>query len=354
MKKEITACIVIVGLLATSVAFVGCDKSSTTEAENLLLGLWNSSTAGLGLFLTTNSAQQAVNMLAQATGALNITGLYDVALRWIIGFGDPTMTAFMVTNQSMLQFLLLPSFPTYNLMLVNIPFVANLTGFSALPTAASDTLTYLGNFADFAYDRPTHTLTANNAQFIDDTGTPVVFANGAITQPTIDVPANTPTNVLPLNLPLPGVGQLVFAEDGTFTLTIGFGEDEEELTGTWEDLGDNQLQVTVVIEEGEDPETAVLDYTVDAQTLTVTYEEDLCTLLTSALEGDCAQLVEMVFGMAPGSFTSGIVRLTLTFTKAAQKGAVSPYLHGWNPTQESLSAFIYGRLFGNAAKMLGM
>ena len=350
--KRLTVFLIIIALLSSSLLIVNCDKKSSTGPEDLLVGFWNSSTAGLALFLTTNEVQQAVNMLAQGTGDINLTGLINAALSWIIGFGDPTMMAFVVSNQSLLQFLLLPAFPAYNMIVANIPEQVTMAVLNA--TTVADESSHIGQTADFAYDRTTYTFTATNAQFFDEFGNPSLTANGAITQPTMNVPANTPTNVLPLNLPLPGVAVLELADDGTFTLTIGFGEDEEELTGTWEDLGNNELGLEIALEEGEDPVIVIVDYTVDAQTLTVTYEEDICTVLAGILPGDCIELLELVFGLDQGSLTSGTGRLNLTFTKAAQKGSVSPYLEGWNPTKETLLYHIYGRMLLNAAEMFGM
>ena len=83
-------------------------------------------------------------------------------------------------------------------------------------------------------------------------------------------------------------------------------------------------------------------------------EENVCDLVAEFVDvtaQECLGYIEFLFGLDPGSLTTAVVRIRMTFTKAAAKGAIHPLLTGFDPGQTSIQRWIIGRMLLNAIKL---
>ena len=332
--KKVLFSIPIVCIILTIFLYTACEKNSTDpgtqENDNSnLVGQWNPSLAVGEVKLTTNSDQQALDFLSQATGSIAITGAHKADLTYLLVLNLGVVQMIQVANQLVIpEFALgkISAYPVFRLELMDIG-VAGSAQFVA-ELGDSEIENFIGNYTEFTYDPGTFSLSVNNSELIKDDFTTSVYANGTLTASSTTIPANVSTTALSLPLLLDDAGSLTLNQDGTFTGVLIFDSESDTLTGTWTVIGANQIQFVATFEgeAGPQTETITATYTVNTGTLTLTLEEnpvDYINEFADLTEEEFLDLVELVFGLDPESLESVLVRVTVTFLKSANPHAAS-------------------------------
>jgi len=332
--KKIIRNIGIICILTAVFLFAACEKNSTNPGiqENdtsNLIGTWNPSLAAGEVTIMTNSDQQALDFLSQATGSITITGAHETNLNYLLVLNLGAVRMIQVANQ-----LVIPEFelektsvyPVFRLELMDIGVAGSARFIAEL--SDSEIQNFIGNYTEFTYDPATFSLSVNNSELIKDDFSTSVTANGILTGQSIPVPANVSTSVLSLPLLLDNAGSLTLNQDGTFTGVLIFDSESDTLTGTWAVTGANQIKFTATFEGEQGPQTESITaaYSVNAGVLTLTLEEnpvDYIDEIADLTEEEFLNLMELVFGLDPGSLESVLVRASVTFLKSANPVAAS-------------------------------
>jgi len=230
-----------------------CDKSTTGPiGGGSIIGEWKESSAVVNLSLTTNSDQQATNIL-NSSGEIAITGDYNAKLKLMFYFeGDEDDDAELGIMNS---FLGLGADTSYGMILD--PTGVDKNGeLEVTANDDSDFEDYLDNIIDYTFDETTLNIT-NTTVNSATTGKSTTL-NGSISLNKINIPANQAT-MLSINSEHFydfGNTTTTFFDDSTF-ISSEFAEDGND-EGTWSIIGDT-LKITVAVEV-EDPDTEEITY----------------------------------------------------------------------------------------------
>lgn len=330
MQKKIFLFILFLFLSVSLLFFAACEKKSTNSNNgngtsfSLLVGTWNSQSATVDIKFVTNSAQNAIDLLSEATGNISVSGDHSAQLTYLLSVPFGQIIACVITNVSMLQYLMQPSYPYHLLQLSMTPF-ANIVTYTAVETE-NDSTVHIGDFGDFTYNADTYGVTADNADFYSDDLSSAVIVDGSLTPQTISISANSPTSILPMPIPLPAedIGVLILNSDSTFTaqftIDIDFIDVDTTITGRW-NADSEQLMLYNVDSEGGDTTTITMDYTLLGNSLGLTAELKLSEVLEEVdTEGlDVEQLLEAFFALDAGSLEDVIVDISITMSKGSAK-----------------------------------
>jgi len=341
-KKFIWMLIIILSMSLFLLTF--CEKKSTSSEEDKsysvtqLLGKWNSNLVSVDTKITTNSNQKAADLLSEGIGSLAVTGSYSATLKYLYNLtlpmdlqagaakADDYMNIHAAIEKSPLQLLMLPTYPIFVFLSIEMPGVGNADALMVL--TETDTLILEGDGTGINYDAATLTLTATNAPLASDDLTKNVLVNGSLAPKTINVPANTPTSVLTLQLPTLGMGSLIFNDDSTFIATILFEGEGDSINGKWEIVNGNQLRLISLSEGGVPEDTLTVDFSIKNDVLTMELNENpldyIGELDEEITEQEAKALIEALFCLTPGSLTDMNVEITVTFNKSTSKIAAVP------------------------------
>ncbi len=341
-KKFIWMLIIILSMSLFLLTF--CEKKSTSSEEDKsysvtqLLGKWNSNLVSVDTKITTNSNQKAADLLSEGIGSLTVTGSYNATLKYLYNLTLPmdlqagaaktgdNMIIHAAIEKSPLQLLMLPTYPIFVFLSIEMPGVGNADALMVL--TETDTLILEGDGTGINYDAATLTLTATNAPLASDDLTKNVLVNGSLAPKTINVPANTPTSVLTLQLPTLGMGSLIFNDDSTFIATILFEGEGDSINGKWEIVNGNQLRLISLSEGGVPEDTLTVDFSIKNDVLTMELNENpldyIGELDEEITEQEAKALIEALFCLTPGSLTDMNVEITVTFNKSTSKIAAVP------------------------------
>lgn len=319
--KRLLIVLLIPAIISSSL--IVCDENGTgpdgTVEENDLLGTWTATLINAALYLTSSMDQTAIDLMEPAEGELTVTGDHVGTLQNMIPISDPNANIYIVTNQSLFQYFLLPATPAYFLVLTEIPDIGSIASFSAV-TANGDSLVYNGNFADFNFNPADYSLTADNAMFYNIDSTETVTLNGTITPSTIPLEANDPTEVLDLPLPVQTLGDvdLTFDEDNTFSLTAISPEDTLNAEGTWELIEPDEIMFAFYDSTMAETDTVITEISLDGNTLALDIALDPSLYLDEESE-EMYALLESLFGLQAGTLEAIDVEITMSFRRQLLK-----------------------------------
>ena len=370
MKKLIF----LTGLLTLSFGVLSCEKENNPGEE--LMGTWympqplNRHTAGKSVtdvgehslsawnysqIVTTNSDQELIDRMAEAKGAITLSGAVNEDIKYMHGWVDNNsgQAGVSLSNYNWYQFDKMPSDPMISAYMDNFShqYVDSIVVIWNDSTGSYDTLynqhyytDYLGVYYedgrymelndefDFTFDGKE--LNIPTQSFILDDGQSLDFG-GTLSYATIFVPANTPTEIFS------NKGETSW-DYGTWSITIEDGGRWVE-TYTWEDPYDssgwNNSYIDSTVAEWEvSGDTIFVTYRFtdvwfsgndffgagqgtwlyqiayvyekSGDNLTLTNEWELCDG-----EHNCLEWVEWEFGIDPGSLEEIKYVWTLEFSK---------------------------------------
>jgi len=304
------------------ISMFSCDKSTTGPiGGGSIIGEWKESSAVVNLSLTTNSTQQATNLL-NSIGEIAISGDYNAKLKLMIYFegdeeDDPELGI-------MNSFLGLGADTSYGMILD--PTGVDKNGeLEVTANDESDFEDYLYNIIDYTFDETTLNIT-NTTVNSATTGKSTTL-NGSISLNKVNIPANQAT-MLSINSEHFydfGNTATTFYEDSTF-VSSEFTEEGDD-KGTWSIVGDS-LKITVELEvEDDDGEITYVDTTIsfiyinNGNTFNISQSMDICEGLPA--EGtdneigcyDILELFEAFLDLDEGSLEKAEIIFQLFFEK---------------------------------------
>ena len=304
------------------------DLTVEKTVEEILLGTWTTSGGEGGLFLTTNSVQNAFNRFSQAEGVITIVGEDTDTLTYFFGFAeeDEGTIYFVGSSPIFVDLIEEEGFPLPLLVIFDTGPDESMMMVTTSP-APGDTVIYFASPPAYTYDKETGSLTIPSTVLTSFEGTGSVTVSGTLTYTSGPIPATTPTVV---NYPFfdfePEEAQttITFAEDGIFNRISTFTDDEGNSgtgtgEGSWELLNDSSLLIIETItSEGEPSETdtsVIYFVPVSDYVVTIWFEEALCEDDEFESEAECLAQFEWFFGLDEGSLVTVVMRQTFTLQK---------------------------------------
>ena len=361
MKKIILSILI-------SFIFTACEEDSSTIDE--VVGVWympqsiNRVTAGLSvdqlggsslnawnysMMLITNSDQKLVDQLSEANGSINVSGFINGELKFMQGYFDDYNDA---SNVHVTNYNLMSMFEGYevnndvfiSLSLNNYPQDINIeepgdSGFFGYDKdyfyAHTNDGDYFEVSQDIEYNYDGKTLTVPSQQLKDSQDSSLTIA-GTLTHSTIDIPANTPTEIMSYDGDISwdyGSWAIHIKEDGTWVEVYTFEEQQgpsgwsnvyvDSTIAEWE-MKDDLIVVTYRYEDvwpdvGGGPGIGqgtwlyqvAYTYEIDNDNLKLLNEFNMCEYE----EDFCLQMFEGQYGLDYGSLDEIKMVWKLEFSK---------------------------------------
>ena len=361
MKKIILSILI-------SFIFTGCEEDSSTIDE--VVGVWympqslNRVTAGLSadqlggsslnawnysMMVITNSDQKLVDQLSEANGSINVSGFINGELKFMQGYFDDYNDA---SNVHVTNYNLMSMFDRseanndvfISLSLNNYPQGINIeepgdSGFFDYDKdyfyAHTNDGDYFEVSQDIEYNYDGKTLTVPSQQLKDSQDSSLIIA-GTLTHSTIDIPANTPTEIMSYDGDISwdyGSWAIHIKEDGTWVEVYTFEEQQgpsgwsnvyvDSTIAEWE-MKDDLIVVTYRYEDvwpdvGGGPGIGqgtwlyqvAYTYEIDNDNLKLLNEFNMCEYE----EDFCLQMFEGQYGLDYGSLDEIKMVWKLEFSK---------------------------------------
>ena len=308
-----------------SIMFVtACDKNSTEPEKNdpnkhpaELVGSWNTTAQNMDVIVTSRSAQKMADTFSKGIGSIKITGDQQAELNYLIrGREDDGTLVVVATNLKDLFGFDENDYPVCYLM---FRMITNPTAILNIMLSETEGVVYAGLGTSFSYDSENHTLTATQLQLIEVDLGDSVTVNGTLSNVLVDIPANTPTRVLTMEMN-PEAGSLViFSADGKFSRTSMYDWGTENSIGTWEVSDSENLKIIETYNDEYDQtiiNTIDGNFIVNANVLTINYEMSVCEVFDNPGSTDCVRQFEEDFFLDIGSLSAMTVQAFYTLSKS--------------------------------------
>lgn len=316
-------------LLTMSIAlFWSCEKDAEAGDEKHpeeLVGTWYYTDGNYYTEITTNSNQTMVDRFSEGIGSIDVSGEVTETLTYMMVVEYNGDVSIYITNQSM--YTMEPDFPIY--MVFMYSYGGTLSASFIAQESEEDYTYYTTDNVDYSYDASIYTLTIDSTYFFEmpDSSTVVTIA-GTLQSQTINIPANSPTQVDVGVDPFDYISEFTVSleADGSWlrTMVMEFeGETETETgVGTWE-VDDDQLIIIEEYEENGETEidTVELDFTLSGNTLTLIMK-DWCEDEEDYPVEECLEEAEWEFGLESGSLTDIVYVSIMNFSKTAPNARI--------------------------------
>ena len=331
--KTIISLLKYTGILLISMSlflFWSCEDEADDEAGNgnlpqELVGTWYLTGGESYLEITSNSDQTTLDLFSEGIGSIDVSGELTATMTYMMAYEEDGAVEIALTNQMLFEY---QNFPYY-MMSISLYDGGGSAYFIVFVNEDSASF-YATDTIDLSYDASTYTLTINSTDFmkldmitgqIDSNS--VVTVSGTLQSQTVNLIANTPTQVSLGDVPVDYMGSytIIFDANGNWQRRIPDYDGDTAIDtgfGTWE-IDDSQLIILEEIEDedGDYIDTFAVDYTLSGNTLTLNMVMNICEEDEDYPIEECFEEAEMEFALDPGSLIDFIQISVLNFSQTA-------------------------------------
>lgn len=295
-------------------AFLLCSDKGNGPSSNppaSLAGTWVMESGDVDVYITSKTAQQAIDLPNPGTGAITVTGACHTSLTYFISrMAD--VIPFGVASASFLEIEDKP-YPYYTFIVARFQNLVYGVFNAHYDSAAVDTFFIIG--PGYQFDSTAYVLTLDNLVLNTGTGTKSVTLNGTLAARTIHLPALTQTFMSTIRDVLDDdeTHTVIFNADSTFTRIVAGDTQADTFDGTWRTALDT-LTMIDLIPAGPDTarDTTVYLYSLAGTKVTVTDVElrdfrDQTGLLYTHLE--------LAYSLETGSIDTAVAGMKYNLAK---------------------------------------
>lgn len=262
------------------------NQEEEVTPEEQLLGTWDYGSFQLKVTVTTNKDQTTLDRNSEGEGSIEVVGADTATLTYMTGFWqDEYGTSVTVSNRPWLEW---DEYPVYTL------YCSRSQWGTWLDLSIQTRNGYRSYYGEgvISLDSETHTLTISGVELYDWEDEESVIVTGELVGGTMDIPANTPTEVVDFTDDDPDQA-LKFKDNDLF---IWVFDDEWFNSGFWE-LEADTLTLYIDYNGGY---VVHYVYTLSGDSLTLEWEDDPC----ESDDAVCLEQYERSYGLEEGTLTS--------------------------------------------------
>ena len=305
---------IIILTLSIMLFMFSCESSTKSEEINDLIGIWHSVSSEINFLMTTNSDQKMIDVFSEAIGGINLTGDINTSLKYLSNqYGSISVSE---TNDV----------ETSGISITCYDQSIYLSKYNESNPMQS--LYYQTDNGEFTYDYATNTLTINPTVLykLDMTtyqidSSSVINVSGTLQNQTIDIKANTPTDINLFN----EFGEfddntvITIEKDGTWSTTSSDEYGEYNTTGTWEEKNGKLIIIETDQETNETIEVEI-DFKIEDGNLTIINSIDYCEEFEDYNGESCYSSIETYLGIEDGSISDLKMEMESVFSQTPPNG----------------------------------